>query len=84
MDIISCHGNYEIVQKCLVSGYFNNVARKSSGHDGYERLMDNAPVYIHPSSSIIQRAPEWVIYHEITITSKEYMRYVMRIRVIVN
>jgi HrpA-like RNA helicase len=33
-------------------------------------------VYIHPSSSLFNRNPEWVIYHELVLTSKEYMREV--------
>ena len=33
-------------------------------------------VYVHPSSSLHQRQPEWVVYHELVLTTKEYMREV--------
>jgi ATP-dependent RNA helicase DHX8/PRP22 len=33
-------------------------------------------VYIHPSSAIFNRQPEWVVYHELVQTTKEYMREV--------
>jgi ATP-dependent RNA helicase DHX8/PRP22 len=35
-------------------------------------------VYIHPSSSLFNRAPEWLIYHELVLTTKEYMREVSK------
>ncbi len=36
--------------------------------------MDNQVVYIHPSSALFNRQPDWVIYHELVLTTKEYMR----------
>lgn len=38
--------------------------------------MDGQNVYIHPSSAIFQNQPEWVVYHELIMTTKEYMREV--------
>jgi ATP-dependent RNA helicase DHX8/PRP22 len=34
-------------------------------------------VFIHPSSALHGKSPEWVIYHELVLTTKEYMRNVM-------
>ncbi|KAM2429017.1 hypothetical protein ACFX1W_016673 [Malus domestica] len=31
---------------------------------------------IHPSSALFQRQPDWVIYHELVMTTKEYTREV--------
>ena len=39
-------------------------------------MADQTPVFIHPSSALFQRQPDWVIYHELVLTSKEYMREV--------
>ena len=36
-------------------------------------------MYIHPSSSLFGSQPDWVLYHELVLTSKEYMREVMAI-----
>ena len=44
--------------------------------EGYKTLVEQQPVYIHPSSSLFQRQPDWVIYHELVLTTKEYMREV--------
>lgn len=37
------------------------------------------PVFIHPSSALFHNQPEWVIYHQLVLTSKEYMREAMAI-----
>ena len=34
---------------------------------------------IHPSSSLYQVNPKWVVYFELVLTSKEFMRVVMEI-----
>lgn len=44
--------------------------------EGYKTVADQTPVFIHPSSALFQRQPDWVIYHELVLTSKEYMREV--------
>ncbi|KAG0165145.1 DEAH-box ATP-dependent RNA helicase prp22 [Apophysomyces sp. BC1034] len=77
-DILSCGRNYTKVCKALVSGYFRNAAKKDP-QEGYKTLLEGTPVYIHPSSALFNKGPEWVIYHEIVFTSKEYMREVTAI-----
>ena len=42
-------------------------------------MVEQTQVFIHPSSALFQRQPDWVIYHELVLTSKEYMREVCRI-----
>ncbi len=38
--------------------------------------MDSQSVFVHPSSALFNRQPEWVIYHGLLVTSREYMREV--------
>lgn len=33
-------------------------------------------VHIHPSSGLSEVLPRWVVYHELVLTTKEYMRVV--------
>lgn len=47
--------------------------------EGYKTLVEGTPVYIHPSSSLFNHNPEWVIYHELVLTTKEYMREVLAV-----
>jgi HrpA-like RNA helicase len=41
-------------------------------------MVEGNPVYIHPSSALFNKNPEWMIYHELVLTSKEYMRQVCK------
>lgn len=41
-------------------------------------VVENQPVFIHPSSALFQHQPQWVVYHELVLTTKEYMREVWR------
>jgi ATP-dependent RNA helicase DHX8/PRP22 len=77
-DIISCGRDYVLVRKALASGFFRNTAKKDP-QEGYKTLVEGTPVYIHPSSALFQRNPEWVIYHELVMTTREYMREVTSI-----
>lgn len=75
LDVVSCGRNSARVQKAICSGFFRNAAKKDP-QEGYRTLVDNQVVYIHPSSSLFNHQPEWVVYHEVVHTTKEYMREV--------
>lgn len=79
-DVVSCGKNYNRVRRAIASGYFRNAAKKDP-QEGYKCLAEGSgsTVYIHPSSSLFNRAPEYCIYHEIVLTTKEYMREVIAI-----
>lgn len=78
LKMVSCGNNWTIIQKAITSGFFFHAARKDP-QEGYKTIVEQQPVYIHPSSSVFQQQPDWVIYHELVFTSKEYMREVMAI-----
>ncbi|KAI9179109.1 DEAH-box ATP-dependent RNA helicase prp22 [Blastocladiella emersonii ATCC 22665] len=77
-DVISCGRNYSVVRKAICSGFFAHAAKKDP-QEGYKTLVEGTPVYIHPSSALFNKNPEWVIYHELVMTTKEYMREVTAI-----
>ncbi|KAF7365401.1 putative PRP2-RNA-dependent ATPase of DEAH box family [Mycena venus] len=70
------------VQKALTAGYFYNTAQLQKSGDSYRTLKTNHTVYIHPSSSLFQFQPpvKTVLYYELVMTSKSYMRQVMEIK----
>ena len=70
--------NYNKVRKAICSGFFFHAAKKDP-QEGYKTVVEQTPTYIHPSSSLFQRQPDWVIYHELVLTTKEYMREVCAI-----
>lgn len=76
MDIVSSGKNFTKVRKCITAGFFTNAAKKDP-QEGYKTMVEGQPVYIHPSSSLFNKSPEWVIYHELVLTTKEYMRNVL-------
>ncbi|XP_027145588.1 ATP-dependent RNA helicase DHX8 isoform X2 [Larimichthys crocea] len=78
LDVVSCGAATVRVQKAICSGFFRNAARKHP-HDGYRTLIDQQVVYLHPSSTLFNRQPEWLVYHELVLTTKEYMREVTTI-----
>lgn len=67
------------IQKSLFSGFFPNVAKLSKLGSSYVLIKRNQPVYIHPSSGLFpsKPPPKFVLYHELVLTSKEYMRNCM-------
>ncbi|TKY47790.1 pre-mRNA-splicing factor ATP-dependent RNA helicase [Spatholobus suberectus] len=75
LDVVSAGNNSTKVRKAITAGFFFHAARKDP-QEGYRTLVENQPVYIHPSSALFQRQPDWVIYHELVMTTKAYMREV--------
>merc|ERR1711924_420506 len=78
LDMVSCGTDTNRVRRALCAGFFTHAAHKDP-QEGYKTLVEQQPVYIHPSSAVFQRQPDWVIYHELVLTTKEYMREVTAI-----
>ncbi|KIK07287.1 hypothetical protein K443DRAFT_673549 [Laccaria amethystina LaAM-08-1] len=70
-DILSAGRDYNRVRKAICSGFFRNAAKKDP-QEGYKTLVEGTPVYIHPSSALFNRNPEWLVYHELVLTTREY------------
>jgi len=58
LDVVSCGKATSKVQKAICSGFFRNAAKKDP-QEGYRTLVDGQVVYIHPSSALFNRQPEW-------------------------
>ncbi|XP_011002735.1 PREDICTED: probable pre-mRNA-splicing factor ATP-dependent RNA helicase [Populus euphratica] len=69
---------YINIRKAILAGYFMQVAHlERSGH--YLTVKDNQVVHLHPSNCLDHK-PEWVIYNEYVLTSRNYIRTVLDIR----
>eukprot|EP01147_Barroeca_monosierra_P003949 gene3949-6412_t len=64
---------YTNIRKAMTSAFF----MQRSGH--YLTVKDNQVVMLHPSTTLDQK-PEWVLYHEFVLTSKNYIRTVTQIQ----
>lgn len=63
---------YLNIRKALVSGFFMQVAHlERTGH--YLTVKDNQAVQLHPSTCLDHK-PEWVLYNEFVLTTKNYIR----------
>jgi len=68
---------YNNIRKALVSGYFMQVAHlEKTGI--YSTIKDAQFVQIHPST-VLDRKPQWVLYNEFVLTTKNYIRTVTSI-----
>jgi HrpA-like RNA helicase len=69
---------YLFSDKLLVTYDAPEQAQLQKSGDSYRTLKTNHTVYIHPSSSLFQAQPpvKTVLYYELVMTTKSYMRYV--------
>ncbi|XP_060799719.1 probable ATP-dependent RNA helicase DHX40 [Neoarius graeffei] len=74
--------NSELLRQCLCQGYFTNVARRSVGKAFCTMDGHGSTVHIHPSSSLFGQEAEldWIIFHDVLVTSRVYVRTVCPIR----
>ncbi|MED6195048.1 hypothetical protein PIB30_034381 [Stylosanthes scabra] len=69
---------YINIRKAMLAGYFMQVAHlERPGH--YLTVKDNQVVHLHPSTCLDHK-PEWVIYNEYVLTSRNFIRTVTDIR----
>jgi pre-mRNA-splicing factor ATP-dependent RNA helicase DHX38/PRP16 len=74
MELVSCGTDWDVIRKCICSGYYHQAA-KVKGIGEYINLRTSVTVQLHPTSSLygLGYLPDYVIYHELILTSKEYM-----------
>jgi len=63
------------VHKVITSSYFHNSARLK-GLDEYTNMRTGMPCHLHPTSALygLGSTPDYIVYHELVMTSKEYMQ----------
>lgn len=71
-EIISCGMELNKVRRALTSGFFKNTAKRDA-QEGYKTIVEGTTVSIHPSSALYGKRPEYVLYHTLLLTTKEYM-----------
>ncbi|KAH9259097.1 hypothetical protein BASA81_002717 [Batrachochytrium salamandrivorans] len=73
------------IRKAIASGYFYQVCALASSPSAkeasYLTVKTKITTYIHPSSSMHGKTPppKFLLYHDLVLTSREYMRSVMAI-----
>lgn len=74
MEMTSCGTDWDVIRKCICSGYYHQAA-KVKGIGEYVNLRTSVTVQLHPTSALygLGFLPDYVVYHELILTSKEYM-----------
>ncbi|KAI9837376.1 MAG: DEAH-box RNA helicase prp16 [Thelocarpon superellum] len=74
MSLTSCGTDWDVIRKCICSGYYHQAA-KVKGIGEYINLRTSVTVQLHPTSALygLGYLPDYVVYHELILTSKEYM-----------
>ena len=77
LTLSSCGTHWDLVREALCAAYLLQVGRMK-GLMQYVNLLTGIPAHLHPSSALcgMGQTPEYVVYHELVLTSKEYMRAV--------
>ncbi|XP_954145.1 DEAD-box family helicase, putative [Theileria annulata] len=75
--------NYnEVIMKCIVSGFFVNVAVKNEkkSEKNYKTIKSKQLVYVHPNSSVFKQNIKFVVYNDLVLTTKHFIRQVSEIQ----
>ncbi|GMM32729.1 DEAH-box RNA helicase [Saccharomycopsis crataegensis] len=80
LEIRSVGTDWDNIRKCICSGYFHQAA-KAKAFGRYTNLKTGLELNLHPTSSLfgLGDLPKYVIYHELILTTKEYMSYVTEV-----
>lgn len=79
IPIDSCGSDTIAVRKAFCSGFFRNSAKRDPHEGIYNTLVDQTPVSMHPLLALFGKSTEYVIYHTVLLTTKEYMHCVSAI-----
>jgi len=66
------------IRKSFTAGFFYHVARLDKT-GCYKTIKHSQQVHMHPSSCLAQELPRWLLYHELVLTNKAFMRQVIEI-----
>ncbi|XP_061449776.1 pre-mRNA-splicing factor ATP-dependent RNA helicase PRP16 isoform X1 [Rhineura floridana] len=77
MSLASCGTDWDVVRKCICAAYFHQAA-KLKGIGEYVNVRTGMPCHLHPTSSLFGMGytPDYIVYHELVMTTKEYMQCV--------
>ena len=77
LEMISCNMEWDIVRKCLCSAFFHQSARLK-GLGQYLNMRTGVLCHVHPTSALFGMgfASDYVVYHELVMTKKEFMQSV--------
>lgn len=83
LDLVSTDFNdkkyYVQIRQVIAASFFMQCAHREGEKNSYMTIKDNQVVSLHPSCGL-DTNPEWVIYHEFVLTSRNYIRTVTEVK----
>jgi pre-mRNA-splicing factor ATP-dependent RNA helicase DHX38/PRP16 len=78
MTMQSCGNDWDQLRRALCAGLFHNSAKAKGAAGQYANMRTGLQINLHPTSSLSLGAStdHYVIYQELVLTTKEYMRNV--------
>lgn len=73
--VASCGSEYELVLRSFCAGFHTQLALLQPDRS-FRTIIGRHQVFIHPSSVLHMKKPECVLFHEVTMTTKCYLRSV--------
>ena len=79
LEVLSNPDAHDAIAKSVTAGFFYHTAKLQKTLD-YRTIKHPQTVHIHPTSSLHGTQPRWVVYHELVLTTKEFMRQIIEIK----
>ncbi|XP_026377981.1 pre-mRNA-splicing factor ATP-dependent RNA helicase DEAH7-like [Papaver somniferum] len=75
IPLTTCGLDWDVVRKAICSSYFHNAARLK-GIGEYVNCRNGMPCHLPKHSALygLGHSPDYVVYHELILTTKEYMQ----------
>ena len=75
IPMVSCETDDEKLRKCIISGFFANVAKYHPSGE-YRTVRTDHPLHLHPTSVLAteEKPAKLLIFHQVLCTSRDYMR----------
>jgi pre-mRNA-splicing factor ATP-dependent RNA helicase DHX38/PRP16 len=77
LPVASAGADWDAVRRAVAAAYVHKAARVK-GIGEYVNLRTGMPACLHPTSALfgLGHTPDYVVYHELVLTAKEYMQCV--------
>lgn len=71
----------DVIKRCICKSYFHQAAMLKNLKE-YQNLRTGMPCHLHPTSALFNAGslPKYIIYHELVMTTKEYMHCATAVR----
>jgi pre-mRNA-splicing factor ATP-dependent RNA helicase DHX16 len=79
IELTSNSNDLDAIKKSILSGFFPHAA-KLQKNGTYGTVKPQQTVHIHPSSGLAEVLPRLVLYHELVLTTENYMRNLTEIK----